>query len=290
MSHKIQTLSGYFHEYQKSVLEPEAFWSRIAESFHWRKKWTKTLEWDFEGPNVKWFVNGKLNLTENIFERHLYTKGETPAIIWEPNNPDEPNRTLTYSELYRLTNQFCNALKAQGIGKGDRVIIYMPMVPEAAIAMLACARVGAIHSVVFAGFSASSLADRINDCQAKMILTSDGNFRGQKQIEVKAVVDEALTKCTSVQKVIVLQRTHQPVNMVTNRDLWWHNAIDGQPYEFEAEEMDAEDMLFILYTSGSTGKPKGVVHTTGGTWYIAIIRFSMYFSIVRAIFTGVRPM
>ncbi|WP_286743306.1 acetate--CoA ligase [Roseivirga sp. UBA1976] len=264
MSHKIQTLSGYFHEYQKSVLEPEAFWSRIAESFHWRKKWTKTLEWDFEGPNVKWFVNGKLNLTENIFERHLYTKGETPAIIWEPNNPDEPNRTLTYSELYRLTNQFCNALKAQGIGKGDRVIIYMPMVPEAAIAMLACARVGAIHSVVFAGFSASSLADRINDCQAKMVLTSDGNFRGQKQIEVKAVVDEALTKCTSVQKVIVLQRTHQPVNMVTNRDLWWHNAIDGQTYEFEAEEMDAEDMLFILYTSGSTGKPKGVVHTTGG--------------------------
>ena len=264
MSHKIQTLSGYIHEYQKSVLEPEAFWSRIAESFHWRKSWDKTLEWDFDGPEVKWFVNGKLNITENIFERYLYTKGDTPAIIWEPNDPKEANRIVTYRELFEMTNQFCNALVAQGIQKGDRVVIYMPMVPEAAVAMLACARIGAIHSVVFAGFSSSSLADRINDCEAKMVLTSDGNFRGSKKIEVKAVVDEALEKCSTIEKVIVLQRTGQEVTMKEGRDIWWHDAIAGKSTEFKAVEMDSEDMLFILYTSGSTGKPKGVVHTTGG--------------------------
>ena len=264
MSHKIQTLSGYIHEYQKSVLEPEAFWSRIAESFHWRKSWDKTLEWNFDGPEVKWFVNGKLNITENIFERHLFTKGDTPAIIWEPNDPNEANRIVTYRELYEMTNQFCNALKAQGIQKGDRVIIYMPMVPEAAVAMLACARIGAVHSVVFAGFSSSSLADRINDCEAKMVLTSDGNFRGSKQIEVKAVVDEALEKCSTIEKVIVLQRTGQAVTMKEGRDIWWHKAIEGQSKVFKAVEVDSEDMLFILYTSGSTGKPKGVVHSTGG--------------------------
>lgn len=264
MSHKIQTLSGYIHEYQKSVLEPEAFWSRIAESFHWKKSWDKTLEWNFDGPDVKWFVNGKLNITENIFERYLYTKRDTPAIIWEPNDPNEANRIVTYRELYEMTNQFCNALEAQGIKKGDRVIIYMPMVPEAAVAMLACARIGAIHSVVFAGFSSSSLADRINDCEAKMVLTSDGNFRGNKKIEVKAVVDEALEKCSTIEKVIVLQRTQQEVTMKEGRDIWWHNAIEGQSKAFNAVEVDSEDMLFILYTSGSTGKPKGVVHTTGG--------------------------
>jgi len=264
MSHKIQTLSGYIHEYQKSVLEPEAFWSRIAESFHWRKSWNKTLEWNFDGPDVKWFVNGKLNITENIFERYLYTKGDTPAIIWEPNDPSEANRIVTYRELYEMTNQFCNALQEQGIGKGDRVVIYMPMVPEAAVAMLACARIGAIHSVVFAGFSSSSLADRINDCEAKMVLTSDGNFRGSKKIEVKAVVDEALEKCSTIEKVIVLQRTGQEVTMKEGRDIWWHDAVAGKSKEFKAVEVDSEDMLFILYTSGSTGKPKGVVHTTGG--------------------------
>lgn len=264
MSHKIQTLSGYIHEYQKSVLEPEAFWSRIAESFHWRKAWDKTLEWNFDGPDVKWFVNGKLNITENIFERYLYTKGDTPAIIWEPNDPSEANRIVTYRELYEMTNQFCNALQEQGIGKGDRVVIYMPMVPEAAVAMLACARIGAVHSVVFAGFSSSSLADRINDCEAKMVLTSDGNYRGSKQIEVKAVVDEALEKCSTIEKVIVLQRTGQEVTMETGRDIWWHDAVEGKSREFKAVEVDSEDMLFILYTSGSTGKPKGVVHTTGG--------------------------
>lgn len=264
MSHKIQTLSGYFHEYQKSILDPEAFWEKIADSFHWKKKWTKTLEWDFEGPDVKWFLNGKLNITENILDRHLFTKGNDPAIIWEPNDPAENHKIISYRELYEMVCQFSNALIEQGIEKGDRVIIYMPMVPEAAVAMLACARVGAVHSVVFAGFSSTSLADRINDCEAKMVLTSDGNFRGAKQIPVKEVVDEALEKTASVEKVIVLKRTGDDVIMKEGRDVWWHDAIDGQPNEFEAAEMDSEDMLFILYTSGSTGKPKGVVHTCGG--------------------------
>jgi acetyl-CoA synthetase len=264
MSDKIHTLSGYFHEYQKSVQDPENFWARIADSFHWRKRWTRVLEWDFKKPDIKWFQNAKLNITENILDRHLFTIGQRPAIIWEPNNPDEPHRVLTYSELHREVCRFANALKHQGAKKGDRIIIYMPMVPEAAIAMLACARIGAIHSVVFAGFSANSLADRINDCQARLVLTSDGNFRGNKSIPVKQVVDEALEKAPSVEKVIVYQRTGEEVAMQQGRDIWWHEAIDNQNIHHEAEEMDAEDMLFILYTSGSTGKPKGVVHTCAG--------------------------
>ncbi len=264
MSNKIQTLSGYIHEYQKSVLQPDEFWGRIAESFHWKKHWDSVLEWDFEKPDVKWFVNGKLNITENILDRHLFTIGDRTAILWEPNEPNEPTVSLTYRELYEKVCQFSNAMKAQGVGKGDRVIIYMPMVPEAAIAMLACARIGAIHSVVFAGFSATSLADRINDCEAKMVLTSDGNFRGNKAIPVKAVVDEALKSTTSVEKVIVFKRTATDVNMVEDRDLWWHDVIEGQALSCPAEIMDSEDVLFILYTSGSTGKPKGVVHTVGG--------------------------
>ena len=272
MSHKIQTLSGYIHEYQKSVLYPEEFWSRIAESFHWRKKWTKDLEWDFKTPNIKWFLNGKLNITENILDRYLFTRGEETAIIWEPNDPDEAHKVISFRKLYELTCQFSNALVENGIQKGDRVIIYMPMIPEAAIAMLACARVGAVHSVVFAGFSSSSLADRINDCKAKMVLTSDGNYRGAKKIPVKAVVDEALENTTTVEKVIVFRRTGTEVNMVDHRDIWWHHAIEGKSKEFEAVEMDAEDMLFILYTSGSTGKPKGIVHTCGG--YMVYIYYS----------------
>ncbi|QSE98471.1 acetate--CoA ligase [Fulvivirga lutea] len=264
MSNKIQTLTGYFHEYAKSVTNPEEFWSRIADSFHWQKRWDKVVEWNFDGPDVKWFTNAKLNITENIFERNLFTLGDKTAIIWEPNDPNEPNQEITYRQLFEKTNQFANAMKAQGVGKGDRVIIYMPMVPEAAVAMLACARIGAIHSVVFAGFSSSALADRIEDCSAKMVLTSDGNFRGAKSIPVKEVVDEALEKSSSIEKVIVFKRTGEDVTMKEGRDIWWHDAIEGQSIENKAEEMDAEDMLFILYTSGSTGKPKGVVHTTAG--------------------------
>lgn len=264
MLNKIHSLGGYFHEYQKSVQDPEGFWEDIAETFHWRKKWDSVLDWNFDEPNVKWFVNGKLNITENIFERHLFTRGDQTAIIWEPNDPNEAHQEITYRQLYEKVCQFANVLKEQGIQKGDRVIIYLPMIPEAAVAMLACARVGAIHSVVFAGFSASALADRINDCQAKMVLTSDGNFRGKKNIPVKAVVDEALENTSSIEKVIVAKRTNADVTMKEGRDLWWHETTEGVSTENKAEEMDAEDMLFILYTSGSTGKPKGVVHTCGG--------------------------
>jgi acetyl-CoA synthetase len=271
MSDRLHTLSGYLYEYQKSIAQPEEFWARIADSFHWKKRWDKVLKWNFEAPDVKWFVNAKLNITENIFERHLYTIGDRPAIIWEPNEPGDPGRTLTYSELYREVCRFANALKSKGIQKGDRVIIYMPMVPEAAIAMLACARIGAIHSVVFAGFSSSSLADRVIDCGAKAILTSDGNYRGNKKISVKGVVDEALEK-SSVETVIVYKRTGQETTMVSGRDWWWDEVLEGQSDICPAEEMDSEDMLFILYTSGSTGKPKGVVHTTGG--YMVYTKYS----------------
>lgn len=264
MSDRIHSLSGYFHEYQKSVADPENFWARIADSFHWKKRWDKVLDWDFDGPDVKWFVNGKLNITENILERHLFIMGDKPAIIWEPNEPGDPNRILTYKELYEEVCRFSNVLVEKGVGKGDKVIIYMPMVPEAAIAMLACARIGAVHSVVFAGFSSSALADRIEDCKAKVVLTSDGNFRGKKKIDVKSVVDEALETTDLVETMIVYQRTGQEVNMKEGRDYWWHEAIEGQSTSHVAEEMDSEDELFILYTSGSTGKPKGVVHTCGG--------------------------
>lgn len=277
MSNKIQTLSGYIHEYQKSVLQPEEFWAKIAESFHWKKPWKKTLEWDFTGPDIKWFVEGKLNITENILDRHLFTKGEDPAIIWEANEPGEEAITLSYRQLYEQVCQFSNAMKAQGVKKGDRVIIYMPMVPEAAVAMLSCARIGAVHSVVFAGFSSSSLADRINDCKANMVITSDGNFRGSKSIAVKSVVDEALEKCTTIEKVIVLNRTGIEVTMKSGQDIWWSDAVKGQALDCSAEEMDAEDMLFILYTSGSTGKPKGVVHTCGGYMVYAQYSFENVF-------------
>ena len=272
MGQKIQTLSGYINEYQLSVHQPEKFWERIAQSFYWQKPWDNVLSWDFKGPDIKWFENAKLNLTENIFERHLFTHGEKAAIIWEPNDPKEAHRIITYCELFEMTCQFSNALEAQGVKKGDRVIIYMPMIPEAAVAMLACARIGAVHSVVFAGFSSSALADRINDCEAKMVLTSDGNFRGTKNIPVKDVVDEALEKTSTVEKVIVCKRTNSEVTMKSKRDVWWHDVIKGQSIDHKAVTLDAEDLLFILYTSGSTGKPKGVVHTTGG--YMVYTQYS----------------
>ena len=261
---RITSLSDYFKKYEQSEKDPEKFWSEIADTFIWKKKWDKVLDWNFESVDIKWFKNAKLNITENIFERNLKDRGHKTAIIWEPNDPNEPSIHLTYNELYEETCKFSNALRDKGIKKGDRVIIYMPMVPEAAIAMLACARVGAVHSVVFAGFSSTSLADRINDCQAKMILTSDGNFRGNKTIPVKPVVDEALEKCSTIESVIVLERTKQKVNMTEGRDYWWHDCINGISSQCAPEILDSEDMLFILYTSGSTGKPKGVVHSSAG--------------------------
>ena len=274
---RIKSLSDYFKKYELSKKDPELFWSEIADSFSWKKKWDKVLDWDFEKANIKWFQNAKLNITENIFERNLKERGSKTAIIWEPNDPEEPAVHLTYQELYDETCRFSNALRAKGIKKGDRVIIYMPMVPEAAIAMLACARVGAVHSVVFAGFSSTSLADRINDCQAKMVLTSDGNFRGSKTIPVKPVVDEALEKCSTIECVIVLQRTKQNVEMINGRDYWWHDCINEEPKVCDAEVLNSEDMLFILYTSGSTGKPKGVVHSSAGYMVYSAYTFQNVF-------------
>ena len=261
---RIRTIDEYQAAYQKSVEDPENFWAEIAQEFQWRKPWTKTLQWNFEEPSIKWFVGGKLNITENCLDRHLATRGDQPAIIWEPNDPHDAGATLTYRMLHDQVCRFANVLKRNGVVKGDRVCIYMPMVPELAIAVLACARIGAVHSVVFGGFSAQSIADRINDAQCKLIITSDGAYRGSKEIPMKNTVDDALIGCPSVERVIVLTRTRTPVSMLKGRDVWWEQELKQVTADCPAEEMDAEDMLFILYTSGSTGKPKGVVHTCGG--------------------------
>ncbi|GAB4024226.1 acetate--CoA ligase [Spirosoma gilvum] len=274
---RIRTFDEYQAAYQKSVEDPEEFWAEIAQNFHWRKPWTKTLQWNFTEPNVKWFIGGKLNITENCLDRHLAERGDQPAIIWEPNDPAEAGVTLTYKMLYDQVCRFANVLKRNGVQKGDRVCIYMPMVPELAIAVLACARIGAIHSVVFGGFSAQSIADRINDAQCKVVVTADGAYRGNKEIPLKSTVDDALIGCPSVEKVIVLTRTRTPVSMLKGRDVWWEQELKQVTAECPAEEMDAEDMLFILYTSGSTGKPKGVVHTCGGYMVYAAYTFQNVF-------------
>ena len=265
---QITSFQQYLSSYKKSVDNPEEFWNEIAESFYWRKKWTKVLNWNFREPKIEWFTGGKLNITENCIDRHLEKKANTPAIIWESNDPEEHHRVLTYRELYNKVCQFAHVLKNNGVQKGDRVCIYMGMVPELPIAILACARIGAIHSVVFGGFSAQSIADRLQDAKAEFIITCDGAFRGNKEIPLKNVIDDALVQCPFVKRVIVLTRTRTAVSMIKGRDVWWEDEIrkvETQGHtDFKAEEMDAEDMLFILYTSGSTGKPKGVVHTCGG--------------------------
>ncbi|KAA2245183.1 acetate--CoA ligase [Chitinophaga agrisoli] len=266
--YQISNFEEYQQAYHQSVVDPEGFWANVADHFYWRRKWDKVLDWNFKEPDIKWFMGGKLNITENCLDRHLGTLGNTPAIIWEPNDPDERHRILTYRELYNKVCQFANVLKNNGVKKGDRICIYMGMIPELAIAVLACARVGAIHSVVFGGFSAQSIADRIQDAECNLVITCDGAFRGNKDIPLKAVIDDALMACPSVKKVIVCTRTRTPVSMLKGRDVWWEDEIKqvetmGNP-PCTAEEMDAEDMLFILYTSGSTGKPKGVVHTCAG--------------------------
>jgi acetyl-CoA synthetase len=262
----------YHREYRRSVDEPDIFWAEIAEHFLWRRKWDKVLTWNFRDPKIEWFAGAKLNITENCIDRHLASRGEDPAIIWEPNNPEEKTRTVTYARLHKRVCQFAQVLANNGVKKGDRVCIYMGMIPELAYAVLACARIGAIHSVVFGGFSAQSIADRLDDAQAEFIVTCDGAFRGDKVIPLKSIIDDALVGNKRVKRVIVYTRTRTPVSMIKGRDVWWEDEMEhaeGQVEKngvvsFPAEEMDAEDPLFILYTSGSTGKPKGVVHTTAG--------------------------
>lgn len=264
MNHSINSFEGYKTTYAKSVSDPEKFWSEVAEEFQWRKKWDKVLEWDFTKPDVKWFTNGKLNISENCLDRHLTIRGNQTAIIWEPNDPTVEAKHITYKELYEKVCQTASMLKTLGVRKGDRVCIYLPMIPELAYAMLACARIGAVHSIVFAGFSARSLVDRITDAGCKIVLTSDGGNRGAKAIDLKGIVDDAVKDCPTVEKVVVVDHTHSGPQMKPGRDLWWHEEFKKAEKTCAAEEMDSEDLLFILYTSGSTGKPKGMVHTCGG--------------------------
>jgi len=261
---KINSEEEYYSTYKRSIENPELFWDEIAENFLWQKKWSKTLEWDFTIPKVKWFIGGKLNITENCLDRYLNSQGDKTAIIWEPNNPNEFSKHITYNELHKLVCRFANVLKNNNIKKRDRVCIYMPMIPELAIAMLACARIGAIHSIVFAGFSSKAIANRINDSSCKMLITTNEMYRGTKTIPLKEICDEALKDCPSIEKVIVFKRTKAITIMDQNRDVFWDKEIEKVNDINTAEIMDAEDELFILYTSGSTGKPKGMVHTTGG--------------------------
>lgn len=279
--YQITSFEQYQADYKKSVEDPERFWSAVADNFYWRKKWDKTLNWNFKDPKVEWFAGGKLNITENCLDRHLTTLSDKPAIIWESNNPDEKPRIVTYARLHKRVCQFAQVLKNNGVKKGDRVCIYMGMIPELAYAVLACARIGAIHSVIFGGFSAQSIADRLEDAKAEFIVTCDGAYRGAKDIPLKSVIDDALIGNKVVKRVIVYTRTRTPVSMIKGRDVWWEDEMrivtESMPVTAptpagdaegtgsgEAEIMDAEDPLFILYTSGSTGKPKGVVHTCGG--------------------------
>ena len=266
MNHyQIQDLESYFKAYRASVDHPEVFWESIAkEHFLWKKPWNNVLSWDFEKPEIRWFDGAELNITENCIDRHLSTKSEQTAILFEPNNPAEPAQHITYAQLSEEVNKMANVLKSQGVNKGDRVCIYLPMIPELAYTVLACARIGAIHSVVFAGFSASALSSRINDCDAKIVVTADGSFRGAKTIDLKAIVDKALEESPQVETVLVAERIHNGAPLKEGRDHYLKPLTDEASSHCEAESMQAEDPLFILYTSGSTGKPKGMVHSCGG--------------------------
>ena len=264
-NYHIKSLEEYFTIYRKSVRYPETFWDEIAEEhFMWRKKWDEVLSWDFNKPEISWFKGAKLNITENCIDRHLRIRGDKTAILFEPNDPSEKAEHITYQQLHDRVCQFANVLKEKGVKKGDRVCIYVPMIPELAISVLACARIGAIHSVVFAGFSSNALATRINDCDCEMVITADGSFRGNKTIDLKGIVDTALESCDGVKTVLVAKRINSEINMKEGRDEWLQPLLDNASTICEPEIMDAEDPLFILYTSGSTGKPKGMVHTTAG--------------------------
>ena len=274
---QIKSLDEYLEQYRLSVEQPEKFWSEVANHFQWMKKWDRVLDCNFTTPKITWFEGAKLNITENCLDRHIAERGEQTAIIWEPNDPKEKARHITYTELLRDVKIFANVLLSNGVKKGDRVCIYLPMIPAAAVAMLACARIGAVHSVVFAGFSAQSISDRVNDSKCKMIITADGFYRGEKKFDLKRIVDDALKATTSIERCIVFNHRDFPVNMEPGRDVWWHEEAERASVEHIAEPMDAEDPLFILYTSGSTGKPKGVLHTTAGYMVYAAYTFKNVF-------------
>ncbi len=278
-NYHIKHLEEYYQVYRKSVREPEKFWEEIAEEhFLWRKKWDKVLEWDFKKPEVKWFQGAKLNITENCLDRHLLSRGNKTAILFEPNNPDEGAEHITYKNLHERVCKMANVLKSKGVKKGDRVCIYLPMIPELVYSVLACARIGAIHSVVFAGFSSTALATRINDCDCKMVITSDGSYRGAKTIDLKGIVDEALNDCSGIENVLVVKRINSTIEMKEGRDKWLQPLLDDASSVNEPEIMDAEDPLFILYTSGSTGQPKGMLHTTAGYMIYASYTFKNVFN------------
>ena len=263
--YKIDNFEQYFKHYNKSIREPRKFWGKIAEeNFTWYQQWDKVVDFDMAEADIKWFTEAKVNIVKNCIDRHLAKRGDKTAIIFEPNDPKEAAQHITYNDLYERVGKMANVLREQGIKKGDRVCIYLPMIPELAVSVLACARIGAIHSVVFAGFSASAVASRIIDSECKMVITSDGGYRGNKTIDLKGIIDEALVNCPSVTSVLVTKRTNTNVNMKEGRDQWLQPLLDEALTNNVAEIMDAEDPLFILYTSGSTGKPKGMVHTTAG--------------------------
>lgn len=276
--YKVDNLEQYFKHYNKSIREPRKFWGKIAEeNFTWYQPWDKVVEFDMAEAEVQWFAGAKLNVVKNCIDRHLNKRGDKTAIIFEPNNPEEEAQHITYNDLHQRVCKMANVLREQGIKKGDRVCIYLPMIPELAVSILACARIGAIHSVVFAGFSSKALATRINDSESKMVITSDGGYRGNKTIELKEIVDEALEKCESVITVLVVKRTNSAVKMKEGRDIWLQPLLDEASDNSVAEIMDAEDPLFILYTSGSTGNPKGMVHTNAGYMVFTAYTFKNVF-------------
>ena len=278
-NYHIQNLQDYFKEYKKSIKNPKKFWDKIAdENFVWYQRWSKVVDYNMEEANIKWFKNAKLNITKNSLDRHLSVRGDKTAIIWEPNDPKEEAQHISFNELYERVNKTANVLREMGVEKGDRVCIYLPMIPELAVTMLACAKLGAVHSVIFAGFSAAAVASRVNDCGAKMVITSDGSYRGNKVLDLKSIVDEALEKCETVEHVLVVKRTNNDVKMKEGRDYWMSEYYDKASTDFVTVIMDAEDPLFILYTSGSTGKPKGMLHTCAGYMVYTAYTFKNVFN------------